>query len=165
MRKVNYFLLTSVMLASFNLAHAKEYKKAHWGMAGCGLGSMLFGEKNDKGMQILAATTNVYFYNTFAMTSGTSNCKNGGKDEAMIEQLVYFTNNLDSLSKEAAQGSGDHLAALAQVFGCPSARISELSQSQYGTLFSTDSADQVHQNYLNAIRSDAELSKSCERVG
>ncbi len=48
---------------------------AAYGMAGCGLGSILFGETENRGGQILAATTNgIYGNGTFAMSSGTSNC-------------------------------------------------------------------------------------------
>ena len=45
-----------------------------YGMAGCGLGSILFGAKPGK-IQILSGTTNgIYGNQTFGISSGTSNC-------------------------------------------------------------------------------------------
>ena len=45
-----------------------------YGLAGCGLGSLVF-ESQPGFVQVLAATTNgTSWNNTFGMTSGTSNC-------------------------------------------------------------------------------------------
>ena len=48
--------------------------KSTYGTAGCGLGSMIFGDQKGA-IQILAATTNSIFgTQTFGITTGTSNC-------------------------------------------------------------------------------------------
>ncbi len=47
---------------------------AGYGDAGCGLGSMLFGNSPGKGSQILAVTTNGTGMQSFGISSGTSNC-------------------------------------------------------------------------------------------
>ena len=57
-------------------------------MAGCGLGALVFKE-NTMGMQILASTTNYIGMQTFAITSGTSNCSSGGIIKAQHEQAAF----------------------------------------------------------------------------
>ncbi len=75
MRKI---LVAVAVLATAGSAWAAEGSgikgSGTYGTAGCGLGSMAFG--NQKGaIQILAATTNGLFgTQTFGITSGTSNC-------------------------------------------------------------------------------------------
>src|SRR5437868_47659 len=60
-----------------------------YGMAGCGLGSLLFGPVNEPFAQVLAATTNATFATqTFGITSGTSNCVSGGVIRAEREQAA-----------------------------------------------------------------------------
>jgi len=62
------------IVGSAGSAHAQPY-----GMAGCGLGSIAFGNDQTMFKQVLAATTNGTFgTQTFGITSGTSNCVSGG---------------------------------------------------------------------------------------
>src|SRR5262252_7848423 len=56
MKKLGGLLGFMTVALWVSAAHAQAY-----GMAGCGLGSLLFGKDNSKGMQILAATTNGIF--------------------------------------------------------------------------------------------------------
>ena len=59
---------------------------APYGMAGCGLGSMLFG---DGGLQTSAATTNGIVANqSFGITSGTSNCVDNPASASLDPYLV-----------------------------------------------------------------------------
>ena len=75
MRKLT--LLFAVVGVLFT-ASAARAQQGGYGMAGCGLGSLLFGNDNTTLMQILAATTNGLFGSqTFGITSGTSNCTAG----------------------------------------------------------------------------------------
>ncbi len=69
---------TSVQAASKSKARGKgsgaAMSEKGYGMAGCGLGSLAFGDDNGK-IQIIAATTNgTSGTQTFGITSGTSNC-------------------------------------------------------------------------------------------
>src|SRR5690348_11977029 len=58
-----------------------------YGMAGCGLGSLVFGPNDAPVAQVLAATTNGTFASqTFGISSGTSNCFSGGVLRAEREQ-------------------------------------------------------------------------------
>ncbi len=105
-------------------AHAGKY-----GTAGCGLGSMLF--ENKEGMvQILAATTNGTFGSqTFGITSGTSNCDGTNMGEATSR--VFIETNREAIAKEIAKGQGETISSLTELAGCidPTLVGSTLQQS------------------------------------
>ncbi|MEN9529965.1 MAG: hypothetical protein RI932_1838, partial [Pseudomonadota bacterium] len=96
-----------------------------YGMAGCGLGSIVMGAK---GSQISAATTNGTGVQTLGISSGTSNCNPDSKTAVSEAQETYMFNNYASLSKETAQGSGSTLAGLATVLGCGEAQQAEFNK-------------------------------------
>src|SRR6476620_4123342 len=76
-----------------------------YGMAGCGLGSLIFGPVNTPGAQILAATTNATFGSqTFGITSGTSNCVSGGVVALDREQTAFAEVNFNDLKRDMASG-------------------------------------------------------------
>ena len=136
-----------------------------YGMGGCGFASLFIKEK-DMLPQIGASVVNDFFGSTqsFAITSGTSNCVASRSDLAAREQEVFITVNLSSLSKEAAQGAGEHISALAEVFGCPNEDFVKLSQSHYGKIYGTNEPSAVLQNYLREVNSDQNLAKRCLRT-
>jgi hypothetical protein len=85
-----------------------------YGMAGCGLGSLVFGDKPGM-VQIVAATVNnIISPQTFAISSGTSGCGKGAQSSA----AVYIETNKVALQKDAARGEGETLAGLAEIMGC-----------------------------------------------
>lgn len=102
-----------------------------YGMAGCGLGSVVFGPK--KGMiQIVAATLNGTGYQTFAISTGTSNCSEGavfGKTNQFIE-----TNKV-ALEKDLARGEGETLASLSQVMECGNNDFNSQLKNNYSQAF------------------------------
>ncbi len=90
----------------------------NYGMAGCGLGSIVIGSKPGI-VQIFAATTNGTSGNqTFGITSGTSNCTADGIVLKEKEQEIFVHLNFESLEKEMAVGSGEKLSAFANLLGC-----------------------------------------------
>src|SRR5262245_9665844 len=95
-------------------AHADPY-----GMAGCGLGSMLFGDKPGF-VQVLAATTNGTFgTQTFGITTGTSNCED---TKASAESTKAFVQaNREAVAKDIARGSGETISSLTNLAGCTDA--------------------------------------------
>lgn len=105
--------------------------------SGCGLGSMVI-QENTKLMQILAATTNGIGGQTFAISTGTSNCK--AQNFVMTEKAVqYFAEvNKDDLSREMAKGEGEKLQTLASLYGCQTdasrAEFSKAAQAAYGRI-------------------------------
>lgn len=141
---------------------------AGYGDAGCGLGSMIFG-KQPGPVQILAATTNndpTINHQSFAISSGTSNCDAKGVDTASLEQKEFVANNFSGLAKDMAGGNGEQLTALAGLFGCPAAQQSHfntVAQRNYKTIFASDTASpaEVLSATRNVVLSDAELSATC----
>ena len=139
---------------------------AGYGDAGCGLGSLLF-DKQPGPVQILAATTNGTSNNqSFAITSGTSNCDAKGFDTTRLEQEQFVENNFSGLAKDMATGQGEQLTALAGLMGCPTAqqpRFDTVAQQNYQAIFASDSTTPV--DVLTAVRSvvasDSELSTTC----
>ena len=150
-------------LAPFAQAQEKaKYQHPMYGMGGCGLGSLVIKE-NTQIMQILAlSTNNILVPQTSAITSGTSNCVEGAPSFAKMEQEVYIGANLASLKKEAAQGQGDHLAGLAEVFGCAdAAAFAKVSQRQFETLFAGSESNRVVESYHQVLTS---TPLQCSRV-
>lgn len=98
----------------------------NYGMAGCGLGSLVFDDRPGM-VQILAGTLNTLGGQTFAITSGTSNCGESGK-LARVEQFIDI--NKLTLEKELSRGEGEALSSLAHLVGCnDKAFSSELSKN------------------------------------
>jgi len=142
---------------------------AGYGDAGCGLGSMLFG--NEQGaVQILASTTNGTFGSqTFGITTGTSNCNPAGLVKLDKEREVFAQQNYPSLVKEMAMGEGESLNTLAGLYGCDqatNAHFGALVQDNFSSIVKSDSTSST--DMLSSLKShmaqDAVLSKSCAGV-
>ena len=137
--------------------------------AGCGLGSLIFG--NEKGaVQVLAATTNGTFGSqTFGITTGTSNCNPAGLVKLEKEREEFAEKNYTTLVKEMAMGEGENLDTLAGLYGC-----SQNSHSDFGSLvqenFTTivkdqnTSAKDMLSSLENQISGHRILSKTCTGV-
>jgi hypothetical protein len=147
-------------------ASAKSYKKVPYGMAGCGLWSTVIKDK-EKGPQIAVSLLNDFLFGlqTFAISSGTLNCVEGKSEVAVAEKKVYISSNLNSLSKEAAQGTGVHILALAEVYGCPGDEFAQFSQENFAKLYQNDNPEAVLASYEEEIRAKPNLHKSCKRAG
>jgi hypothetical protein len=131
------------------LALSVSASAASRGAAGCGLGNMLF--KNEPGMvQILAATTNGTSGNqTFGITSGTSDCADGGSSSKQAS--LFITVNQEALKKDIARGQGETLAGLSQIMNCSdTAMLGATLQQNYAEIFPSaqTSADQVSQSIM-----------------
>lgn len=130
-----------------------------YGSAGCGLGSMII--KSGGIVQIFSATTNGTSANqTFAITSGTSNCDDAsGGDEAQI----FVKANRVALAKDISRGQGETIADLSEIAGCADAKAVGLKlQASFGTIFpnASVSSDQVTQTILSTLKSDKTLACS-----
>ena len=148
MRKiiVAAFLVSSMSVA----AHAAAY-----GVAGCGLGSLVFG---DGGMQTSAATTNGIFYSQlFGITSGTSNCGPG-----MIAQGTknFVEANREAVAKDISRGQGEAIGALAVINGCQDPRaVGAALQKSFVAIFPSEqaSSDEVTKAILETLHADPAL--------
>lgn len=136
-----------------------QVKAATYGMAGCGLGAMVW--KDEPGMiQIVAATVNnAISPQTSAITSGTSGCYEGAGSSA---QLNYIETNKVALKEDAARGQGETLHGLMTLMGCSNAQELNFEiKNNYNTIFSQDNAKSI----LNAIQSNSTVQKSCGILG
>ena len=134
-----------------------------YGMAGCGLGSIVFGEQSGM-VQIFAGTTNgLYGNQTFGITSGTSNCAESGGNTASN----FIMANRDALKKDISRGNGETVANLSQMMGCKDAALlgSKLQQN-FGHIFPAQNAsdDSIVESIMSTVKSDAQLAQSCNVV-
>jgi hypothetical protein len=157
-------LVAAISLLSTTAAQAEEF-----GMAGCGLGSLLF-EPGSTFTQILAATTNGTLGNqTFGITSGTSNCTKQGVILTDKEQEAFVEANYAQLQQDMATGQGEHLAAFTGLLGCDSGvhgQVATFAQSNYDTVFPTDATTPMQALYTfkMAASQDASIANSCARL-
>ena len=103
-----------------------------YGMAGCGLGSVMFGDKPGM-VQVAAATFNGTSGNqTFGISSGTLNCGESG-NVAKAEQFIEI--NKVAIENDMARGQQETLQSLSQVLGCKNNDFSTSMKSSYQSTF------------------------------
>lgn len=140
------FLLTALSLLLTTTVYAGGY-----GAAGCGLGSILFG--NSRGfIQVFAATTNgTSGSQTFGITSGTSNCGSGGKSPTQFIEV-----NKAALSNDAARGHGETISALGTLYGCKDqSRFKQSLKKNFSSIFSEDKAEQINRRIINTLKKES----------
>jgi len=155
MIKRTFFLLA--VLGVF--AYAGTPVRADYGMAGCGLGSIVITEK-DRMPQVFAATTNsTYFNQWFAITIGTSNCTSGGVVKKEKEQEIFVHLNYESLEREMASGKGEKLDTLANLFGCSNSKeFGSVAKNSYSKLFG--SGDNSPSTLLSQLKEEVSKNKN-----
>ncbi|WP_408097652.1 DUF3015 family protein [Peredibacter sp. HCB2-198] len=139
----------------------------YYGMAGCGLGSVLFGESESRGGQILAATTNsTYGNNTFGMSSGTSNCvqeKSATSAEVKKNMDKFIAANREALANDIAKSNGETIVTMSNIMGCKdSAYLGSKLQSRYESIFDSKEDIKVSDNMYNTVTSDRYLVENCK---
>jgi hypothetical protein len=133
MKLVSAVIALAFVLAG-NLALAEKKQSLHdqftgqgYGMAGCGLGSIVFGDKPGM-IQVVAATLNSTGYQTFAISTGTSNCGESGKS-ARANQFIEV--NKVALENDLSRGAGEAIVALSEVMGCKNPDFTVQLKTQY----------------------------------
>ncbi len=140
------FLIVGAMVFSLVSVSGTAIAASGYADAGCGLGSIVFG--NEPGaVQVLSSTTNSTLGNqTFGITTGTSNCNPAGLVKLDKEREVFAEQNYSTLVKEMAMGEGENLDTLAGLYGC-----SQDSHSAFGSM--------VQDNFANIVKSDTSTSQ------
>ncbi len=138
-----------------------------FGKAGCGLGSVIISEKT-KNAQIAASLINTYIgFVSSAITSGTSNCDYSNQT-AQMEQAVFISANLSSLEKEAVQGQGSHLDALAELFGCETDAdrgvFYRFNKSRYSLIYNEPTPELVYKKMKQVGQSDGKIVSACPGI-
>ena len=120
MKFLSAFVALGIAIAGTS-AFAEKKQSLHdqftgqgYGMAGCGVGSIVFGDKPGM-IQVIAATINQYSGQTFAISTGTSNCGESGKS-ARANQFIEV--NKVALENDLSRGAGESIVALSEVMGC-----------------------------------------------
>lgn len=136
-----------------------------YGMAGCGLGSLVFHE-NTTGIQIVAATLNGTGYQTFGITSGTSNCVSGGVVKAQREQAAFAEVNFQDLKRNMATGGGEYLTSFSTLLGCEDAAkpaFAKMTQQKYEAIVPSDKTTpmQLLGGVKSQIKADPALAGMC----
>ena len=167
MRRARWVVVAFVLSAG--VAHADvenpaAHGKSTYGLAGCGLGSMIFGDQTGA-IQILAATTNGTFGSqTFGISSGTSNCVESGSSAQGAR--TFIEGNREALAKDAARGSGETITTLSAMAGCKDAKaVGARLQKRFVQLFPGEKTpgEQVSQNVIKELRADSSLG--CQKIG
>ena len=156
MRKLTWGLaLGAVMTLYTATASAQGY-----GMAGCGLGSLVFQNDNAMIKQILAATTNGTFGSqTFGITSGTSNCTSGGVLKTEKEQAAFVEVNFRDLKQNMAAGGGEFLNSFGTLLGCEESakpKLGKMTQEKYETLVPSETTTPMQ--LLGAIKAQVKAT-------
>lgn len=138
--------------------------------SGCGLGWEVT-QKNSLVSSSIRTTTNTFLPNTFSMTSGTSGCTKHSIVQREKEQLYFVESNLEQLSIEVAQGSGEYLTSFASLMGCSagSQDFAKVMQSQFEVLTqdlpqSSASAPLFLDRVRATIQSSGRLATACTHV-
>jgi hypothetical protein len=158
--------MKKVLVVAFSiLVGASSAFAAGYGEAGCGLGAVVFQNKPGSN-QIVAATLNGLVGNqSFAVTSGTSNCDAEPKLMAESRQEQFVQNNFTSLAKDMAAGEGENLAAFAELLGCGAENekaFGALMQSRYAEIVGDDHAPSaVVAGVKQALAAEPELASRC----
>lgn len=138
-------------------AFAEEHHgRQRYGSAGCGLGSMII--RSGGIVQIFSATTNGTSANqTFAITSGTSNCD----EESAHDAKVFVNANRVALAKDISRGQGETIADLSVMAGCADSKaVGVKLQASFKTIFpnASVSSDQVADTIMSTLMSDPTLA-------
>ncbi len=128
-----------------------------YGAAGCGLGSMAFGD-TPGAVQILAATTNGLFgTQTFGITTGTSNC---GTSLFAQGTKNFVDANREALAKDISRGQGEAIGALTVINACQDSHaVGAALQRNFSSIFPSESAsnEDVTNAILSTLQSDESL--------
>lgn len=134
----------------------------NYGLAGCGLGSVLLGKK---GGQLFAGTTNGTAGNqTFGITSGTLNCVDSATSEVAGRMDQFILVNRSQLQGDVARGQGETIAAISSYMGCETAStaIGTELKNNYSTIFNGDvKANEITDGIITVIKSQPALAQQC----
>ncbi len=136
-----------------------------YGTAGCGLGSILFGEKEGM-VQVFASTTNgIYSNNTFGVTSGTSNCAPESGDAAAAQ--IFVESNRLAMQNDVARGQGETLSAFYTVVNCKGRdELNRVLQSNFQQIFKADASnEQLVDSIRKTIRTNRRTANDCPTLG
>lgn len=123
-----------------------------YGTAGCGLGSLAFGNQSGP-VQIVAATLNSTGVQTFGITTGTSNCGPGAFAKAELNSFIQ--SNSVALENDIVRGQGETLSTLNNMLGCDASFNGTLQQN-YKSIYTPNASS------ADLTEKIVSLSNSCQ---
>lgn len=146
---------------------ANNTNKSNYGMAGCGLGSILFADSDSRPLQVLAATTNgTYSNGTFGISSGTSNCvpeKSARAAEIKKNVEIFVSANREALANDIVRSNGETIVAMSEIIGCGDTDyLGAKLQSRYESIFNSKEDFTVASNMFNTVSTDTYLIENCK---
>lgn len=148
--------LASLLAAGPSFAQGVKGTGAY-GTAGCGLGSLVFGNQPGA-VQIFAATTNGTFGSqTFGITTGTSNC---GPGLFAMGTKNFVEANREALAKDVSRGEGEAIGALTVINACADSHaVGAALQRNFKAIFPSENAssDEVTKAILDTLHADPSL--------
>ena len=159
----------ALILGFSQVSSAQEY--VPYGMAGCGLWSQIINgaapqNAGSQSNELIIVVARLFLHSqTTSITSGLMNCVEGkGSISQAVEQEVFVSVNLPILQQETAQGGGEHLNALAEIFGCKNkAQFAKFSKKNYRNIFNSNEPKAV----LNGFRTEmgrSGMASQCSRA-
>ncbi|RYZ63377.1 MAG: DUF3015 domain-containing protein [Proteobacteria bacterium] len=151
-----------MICASLALVTASSAMADNFGMAGCGLGSMVL-QSNGKEQIFVGTTNGTSASQTFGITSGTSNCK----DDAATVAAMYISVNQEALKRDIARGNGESISGLASILNCSdSDALGTSLQRNFGGIFQNTISDskEVAVQIRQSVYSDTTLASSCKAI-
>ncbi|HAZ13057.1 MAG: hypothetical protein A2X86_09710 [Bdellovibrionales bacterium GWA2_49_15] len=140
-------LLGASCLLILSSMEASAQSGKPYGAGGCGLGSLVMGKD---GSQVAAITTNMTGTQTFAITSGTSNC--GYRSNRSAQAIDFIEANKIALQNDAARGSGETITVLSSIYGCnDKTQFSLMLKKNYGNIFIQEKNAQLIGQNIEAI--------------
>ena len=153
MKKTILMMALCMFVAAVSISEAGVVRNN----AGCGVGSMAFGDKDGLLFELLATCTNGFLGNqTFGMTSGTLGCApmKGIVSNEKINN--YVADNMDNLATDIAKGQGEYLGTLAVLMDVPEndrAQLYTKLQSNFNNIYTSESvtSKEVVQNISKVV--------------
>lgn len=128
---------------------------------GCGLGTLVIPDKNANQLPVM--TLNATGSNTFAISSGTSNCVTASERSARIKNFIEA--NHESLVTDMAKGQGDSVTTLAGFYGCDTEAFATTAQGNFERITSGDeNATQMMVKINSMIEDNKTLNDKCTHV-
>lgn len=162
--------LPVVIAMLFSLMIAPSVFAAGYGAAGCGLGGSVIKE-NKILPQIAAWFLNSYLFanQTFAMTSGTSECGGIKGTMAQKNQERFVEENYSTLAKEMAIGQGEGLNTLSDLLGCPAEHresFASFAKQNYPSLFKYENTAPTEMLAVlkEGLSSEPVFASSCNKI-
>ena len=170
MKKILSFLALSILI-TVNSAHSEEANKKQlnpWTQ--CGIGAMIFNGESG-GWAAGAAISNIIWdLGTTAVTSNLSSQETCSR--AKWNTAMFIDENLKELEQQTAQGYGDHIDAMLDLYQCDSSVrssvVSNLRRDMIATISAENYAALSHSekafSYYSSVEAAVSNSKACQAI-